>query len=214
MSAPRSRRAMLVALALLAALAVPTGAQAASTAAAKPAQTRYSLVHGCYSLTSANGRPLAGANQIRMQATALGRYLLYRPDRTFLSAGDDGGVSPADAPSPAADWRVKKVGKRIFSLSPLSASDKVLSVGGDGTGALATAVSAGNAAQIRFAKASGCAVYPEAALDAKGKPRKASTSFGSVTGIVEGHMHWMTFEFLGGNFHCGRPWHPYGIEYA
>ena len=24
----------------------------------------------------------------------------------------------------------------------------------------------------------------------------------------------MTFEYLGGNFHCGRPWHPYGIESA
>src|SRR3954471_4213670 len=219
MSPPRSRRVMLVALALLAALALPAGAQAAAkpagaqAAAAKP-QTRYSLVHGCYSLTSANGRPLAGANQIRMQATALGRYLLYRPDRTFLAAQDDGSVSPADAPSTAADWRVKRTGKNLFSLSPLSASDKVLSVGGDGSGQIASPAAAGNSAQVRFAKASGCAVYPEAALDAKGKPRKASTSFGRVTGLVEGHMHWMTFEFLGGNFHCGRPWHPYGIEYA
>ena len=24
-------------------------------------------------------------------------------------------------------------------------------------------------------------------------------------------MHWMTFEYLGGNFHCGRPWSAYGI---
>src|SRR4051794_30679856 len=169
MSAPRSRRAILVALALVAALAIPAGAQAASTAAVKHAQTRYSLVHGCYSLTSANGRPLAGANQIRMQATALGRYLLYRPDRTFLAVQDDGKVSPADAPSTAADWRVRRTGKNLFSLSPLSASDKVLSVGGDGSGQIASAAAAGNAAQIRFAKASGCAVYPEAALDTKGK---------------------------------------------
>ena len=27
-------------------------------------------------------------------------------------------------------------------------------------------------------------------------------------------MHWMTFEYFGGNFHCGRPWHPYGIAAA
>jgi len=27
-------------------------------------------------------------------------------------------------------------------------------------------------------------------------------------------MHWMTFEYLGGNFFCGRPWHPYGIAFA
>jgi hypothetical protein len=27
-------------------------------------------------------------------------------------------------------------------------------------------------------------------------------------------MHWMTYQYLGGRFHCGRPWHPYGIPYA
>ena len=27
-------------------------------------------------------------------------------------------------------------------------------------------------------------------------------------------MHWMTYEYFGRRFHCGRPWHPYGIEYA
>jgi hypothetical protein len=62
--------------------------------------------------------------------------------------------------------------------------------------------------------ASGCAVYPEASLDATGRPAKGSTSFGQVGGLVEGHMHWMTFEYIGGRFHCGRPWHPYGIRYA
>ena len=27
-------------------------------------------------------------------------------------------------------------------------------------------------------------------------------------------MHWMTYEYFGRKFHCGRPWHPYGIQYA
>src|SRR3954447_21007471 len=31
---------------------------------------------------------------------------------------------------------------------------------------------------------------------------------------MDGHMHWMTFEYFGGNFHCGRPWSPYGITVA
>ena len=50
-----------------------------------------------------------------MQATTLGRYLLYRPDRTFLAAQDDGSVAPAPEPSPAADWRVKEAGERARS---------------------------------------------------------------------------------------------------
>ncbi len=27
-------------------------------------------------------------------------------------------------------------------------------------------------------------------------------------------MHWMTYSYFGGEFHCGRPWHRYGIPYA
>src|SRR4051812_1235301 len=88
----------LVALALL--------ALARGRAAAQPAP-RYSLVHGCYAWTTATGRSLADAGRVRRQATALGRYLPYRPDSTFLAAQNDGSVSPASEPSPAADWLVK-----------------------------------------------------------------------------------------------------------
>src|SRR4051812_48881496 len=92
-------------LAVLAcALAPPAAAQGTA------AQTRYSLAHGCYSLTGADGRPIANADQLRMQPTALGRYLLYRPDRTFLAAQGDGDVAPAGDASPAADWRVEEAG--------------------------------------------------------------------------------------------------------
>ena len=27
-------------------------------------------------------------------------------------------------------------------------------------------------------------------------------------------MHWMTYEYFGGRFHCGKPWDAYGITYA
>jgi microsomal dipeptidase-like Zn-dependent dipeptidase len=130
-----------------------------------------------------------------MQATTLGRYLLYRPDGTFLAAQEDGSVAPAAEPSPAADWRVRRAGPRgLFRLDPQSGKGPILSV--------------------RFVRAKRCAVFPEAALDAKGKPKRGSTPFGRVGGLVEGHMHWMTFEYFGRRFHCGRPWHPYGIRYA
>ena len=185
----------------------------ASASAAQP-PTRYSLVHGCYALSAANGRSLTGAEHVRMQATALGRYLLYRPDSTFLAANDDGSVSPAGEPSPKADWRVAPAGKGLFTLTPQSASGRVLSVSPTGAGSLADPAKAGDAARIRFAPATGCAVYPEASLDATGRPAVHSTSFERVGGLVEGHMHWMTFEYIGGKFHCGRPWHPYGIRYA
>jgi hypothetical protein len=35
-----------------------------------------------------------------------------------------------------------------------------------------------------------------------------------VRGLVDAHTHGMAFEFLGGDVHCGRPWHPFGVTYA
>jgi hypothetical protein len=183
----RLRQAGAVALGLF--------AVAPAAAAGAPA-SRYALANGCYALQSSSGQVVTGGESLRMQATTLGSYLLYRPDRTFLAAQANGGVGPDQQPSPAADWRVEEAPGGTFTLSPAS---------GDG-GALP--------GRFRLVPATGCAVYPEADLNATGTPRPGAVPYGRVGGLVEGHMHWMTFEYLGGNFHCGRPWHPYGIPYA
>jgi hypothetical protein len=73
---------------------------------------------------------------------------------------------------------------------------------------------AGAETRFSFSPTDGCAVFPEAELEASGTPSKGSTSYGEVSGVVDGHMHWMTFEYFGRNFHCGRPWSPYGIPSA
>src|SRR3954471_22498114 len=121
------------------------GALVAALALAGPAtaaQTRYSLANGCWSLQAPTGQVIPGAERVRMQATTLGSYLLYRPDRTFLAAQGDGGIAPAQEPSPAADWRVSETGTgETFTLAPASG------------GAPVTA---------RVVPATGCAVYPEA----------------------------------------------------
>jgi hypothetical protein len=191
----------------LSALAVALALITAESAPAAKKPTRYSLAGGCHSLESA-GQPVAGAERLRMQATTLGRYLLYTPDRTFLAAQDDGSVAPDAEPSPAADWRVK--GRRgSFTLSPVSDPSLFLAVGPNGALTVAEA-----ATRFTFTRAKGCPRYPEAKLSARGKPSRGETSYGAVGGFLEGHMHWMTFEYFGGEFHCGRPWHPYGIPYA
>jgi microsomal dipeptidase-like Zn-dependent dipeptidase len=35
-----------------------------------------------------------------------------------------------------------------------------------------------------------------------------------VRGFIDDHIHLGAFEFLGGRFHCGRPWSPYGVTVA
>jgi microsomal dipeptidase-like Zn-dependent dipeptidase len=169
---------------------------APSLARADALPSRFALAGGCYRLVGKSGAPVRGAEQVRMQATRLGSYLLYRPDKKFFASTSDG-LRPVGSPGPRADWRVSLP-------SP------------DGTFTLTTASgSAPDAmAAVRFIPASGCAVFPELATDATGTPAKGDTPWGAVTGLIDGHMHWMTFEDFGGNFHCGRPWSPYGVEDA
>ncbi|MDQ3729380.1 MAG: hypothetical protein M3355_07285, partial [Actinomycetota bacterium] len=38
--------------------------------------------------------------------------------------------------------------------------------------------------------------------------------YGEVEGTMDGHMHMMAFEFLGGHVHCGEPWNKFGAPYA
>jgi len=211
-------------------------------AAASPAGAvdRYSLAGGCYALRSesagafvvktADGgyraaAPDAGsAEPFRMQATALGRYLLYGRARDFLSIGTQEAVpglplpvgtteraQSAANPSPDANWRVSPSGGAfVLTLS----GGRVLAVG-DG-GALVPRAPGATGAQtlFTFAPAGGCPEYPEAEIGATGEPSRGRYPFGEVSGLLDAHMHMMAFEFLGGRVHCGRPWHPYGVPYA
>jgi hypothetical protein len=122
----------------------------------------------------------------RMKATTLAQYLLYTKDEQFLTP--DG---PEAEPSEAAEWRATAAGGAI-ELESLDGGPK-LTLG---------------------KRASGCPQYPEVDLSVSGKPLTSPFPFGEVRGLIEGHIHGMAFEFLGGSAHCGRPWHEYGAPYA
>jgi hypothetical protein len=194
-----------ITVAFVLAAVMPGAARAAGT------PTRYSLANGCWTLRDYSGQPVAGADRLRLQATALGSYLLYRPGGDFLAATQDGSVGPVAQPSPAADWVVTDGATGGFTLSPKSAPGEVLVARAGGSPVLGAA---GPASQFTFAPAASCAVYPEAELNATGTPFKGATPFGEVKGWMDGHLHWMNFELLGGNFKCGKPWDPYGIAFA
>jgi microsomal dipeptidase-like Zn-dependent dipeptidase len=207
----------LLALAV-ALLVLPSGAPAAST------KTRYSLVGGCYGLRSAKtGEFLAKtpggyeatapgtaqAELFRMQATDLGSYLLYGEARDFLAISSLGQVEAASQPSPRSDWIVKG-SKGVFQLTSIGTGQGLVT---DSHAALDVGAAAA-AEKFTFVSASGCPKYPEVEINATGKPARGKPSYGEVSGLVEGHMHGMAFEFLGGRAHCGRPWSRYGAPYA
>ena len=163
-----------------------------ASAQSQESPTRYSLAGGCYTVNGPSGQPIAGAERVRMQATTLGRYLLYLPDRTFVAAQSDGTVEPAPAPSPAADWRVARRRRRhVHALAGVGRRA--------GARRRRHACAGGERRPRHLRRAEGCAVYPEAALNAKRPaPRVGRGLPRRVKGLLEGHMHWMTFEYFGG----------------
>ncbi|MDX6640815.1 MAG: hypothetical protein QOF12_1826 [Solirubrobacteraceae bacterium] len=184
-----------LALVVVPALAVAAPAQAVH------ADARYGLVHGCYELQG----PGAQAGPFRMQATALGKYLLYTRDRRVLTAAADGIVAPVAAPSEQGDWRVDVSGAGYTLTLP----------DGRRLGVAAGALRAGpTAATFSFTKASGCPAYPDSDTDVIGAPTRGPAPWAGTQGLLESHLHWMAFEFAGGDAHCGRPWSPYGVAYA
>jgi hypothetical protein len=176
--------ACVVAVAVAWALASPAGTRTASVPASAPAD-RYVVVHGCYELKLPSGRQLG---PFRMQATTLGEYLLYGVDGDFLGPG----MTSASTPSGSTVWRV------------------------DGTAGsfTITNTATGESTPVTFMAAGGCADYPEGEVDAAGTPFTGSSPEGVVTGTIDAHTHVTAFEFLGGDFHCGKPWDPFGIPYA
>ena len=193
----RAGRFAAVTVAVSAAMIIGFGSSPASTVARRLAttpqsQTRYSLVHGCYALSSpSSGTAIAPAvGPFTMQAAALGVYLLYGPQGDYLTDDGTGNFAGASTPSAATEWTVDGSSAQGFTMTNAATGTRV---------------------PVTFVPATGCAAYPEAQVDAVGTPFSGASPEADVLGTVEGHAHVTAFEFLGGDWHCGRPWSPFGV---
>ena len=194
-------------------------------AAATGDQAVYDLVHGCYGLRSvdagkfvvksgdgsyaATSDTVGGAEPFRMQATTLGQYLLFGKARDFLAAGSGTRSRSRRQPGPSGDWKVSPPDGDA-SGSRRRRNGKALGVGDGGK----LGLSSGAGSRFTFERPPGCATFPEAEVNVTRRPDARAGRYGEVRGLVDLHMHWMAFEFLGGRAHCGRPWDPYGVTVA
>lgn len=193
-----TRRAPIILVVVAGAVPALTGSASSTVVRSAPSRhpglTRYSLVHGCYALRTPGGRLLAsGRGPFRMQAAALGVYLLYTPHGTYLTDVGGGALRADSAPSGSAEWRVSGSSRRGFTIANLATGTRL---------------------PVTFAAATGCAPYPEALIDATGPNFTAASPESDVQGTVEGHAHVTAFELFGGDWHCGAPFSPFGAPYA
>jgi hypothetical protein len=196
------------------------------TAVAAPAASAvdvYAYANGCYALRdvntnrfvvrdalgyAVNGQSVAAATPFRLKATALGRYLLYGPDGRMPAASILGAVGANAQPGPASDWAVFDGGNALRLTNVQSG--KSLGVGALGR----LAQTASTAARWSLETAQGCAAFPEIEVNVSGEPFEGESPDAPVRGFLDDHIHVGAFQFLGGRFHCGRPWSPYGVTVA
>ncbi len=200
-----------------------------ATAGAAEQAPAYELVHGCYAVQAkaagtylqqdgagwnAAAKDAGTAEPFRMQATALGRFLFFGKGSDFLAGTSGGALATEQAGSETSDWKVTALEGGGFRIS-LPAAGRTLSAGPDGSLSLvADTTDRSDATTFLFAAREGCAVFPEITTNVKGDPSRGATEYSETRGFLDGHLHHMAFEFLGGSVHCGRPWHRYGVARA
>jgi hypothetical protein len=146
------------------------------------------------------------ATPFRMQATGLGSYLLYGPDGTMPEARPSGRVVPSLHAGPAADWEVTANGDKIGLRNVWTGGNLSVSWRGRVNQSRSPNI------RFRFEPAEGCSTFPEVEVNAEGRPLMGQGA--EVEGFLDAHVHVTAFEFLGGLFHCGRPWSRYGVTDA
>lgn len=220
MSARRVTRSLVIA----AMAATGVGVWAAAPSATAASIDVYAYANGCYTLRDAStnrwvARDVLGfhagatsasaATPFRMQATALGRYLLYGTGGQMVSVGPLNGVPATTTPSVAADWAIADGGNGRLRISSV-ANGKGLGVG------VLRRLGQSPTADARWVlqPAQGCAVFPEISVNATGTPLRTPSVNAPVRGFLDSHTHVSGFQFLGGKFHCGKPWSPYGVTVA
>jgi hypothetical protein len=116
----------------------------------------------------------------------------------------------APAATALADWKIVESKGSNFSIT-LPETDQSIAIGDAGRLVL---VGGSQGDPFTFELADGCATFPEIEVNVDGPVLGGKTGFQEVRGYLDGHLHMMAFEFLGGRVRCGRPWHRFGVSHA
>ena len=129
------------------------------------------------------------------------------------ASGRGASVVLADGPTELADWKVTRASDGTFRFF-LPVLGRVLASDEEGRLGLAESAGAGAAGRFLLERTTGCRQFPEVEVNVTGAVDTGETPYSEVSGYIDGHLHSMAFEFLGGRARCGRPWHPYGAPSA
>ncbi|MDX6665832.1 MAG: hypothetical protein QOG68_2038 [Solirubrobacteraceae bacterium] len=167
-----------------AAVLIALTAAAAMPMAASATVTRYSLAGGCYRVS---GTPYF------FKATGLGTYMLADARGRLLSSTAAAPAGRGSVPGPAAEWAARVVAHSVVLRS--TATKHAL-------------------APFKPVHVRGCRPYPEAQVNATGRPFRGTRRDGSVIGFADAHFHPTADLRAGGRTIYGENFDRFGISEA
>jgi microsomal dipeptidase-like Zn-dependent dipeptidase len=213
----------LAVAAAISALGPATLSQAAGRGVTGP-----QLANGCFALRSAaTGRflvvsgdgyradqpTMAGAAAFFWKPSTLRSFLPQDQTGRLLSAHPGGAVGRDESPSAATEWAVAPASRRKVSLVSLT-DGRRLGASASGQVHLLGGKSRGRARLFELIRHRGCTPFPEARLNATGKPFRGTNRKGDVVGFADMHLHITAFQRAGGAVIGGEPFDRYGITRA
>jgi microsomal dipeptidase-like Zn-dependent dipeptidase len=221
------RRLLTGGLAVAAALAVFS----APAGAAKPKKTpQPRLANRCFALSSAEtGRfvgPAGDGYRADQPAAATASAFFWKPSTLrsylpqdqagrFLTVVGGGLIRTSDSPAPTTEWAVRPARGRAVSIV-FFADGRRLGVGTDGTVGMQVPGARGRATRFRLVRMppGACSPFPEAEVDAAGRPFRGHDRKGRVFGFADMHLHITANQRAGGAVIYGEPFDRYGITRA
>jgi microsomal dipeptidase-like Zn-dependent dipeptidase len=159
-----------------------------------------------FTQTAGAGMPLF------FKATGLGTYMIEDRDGRLVSVTADGGITRGSSPNPSAEWAPVAFDRDSYLLRS-TADSRYLAVD-QSSGNVSTDGSPDRLGVFRFARASGCTPYPEAAVSASGTDLRGRNPDGTVYGFADPHLHITADMRAGGLVLYGEAFDRFGITEA
>jgi len=204
----------------------------------------HSLAQGCYSVQSPHdgkymrayhsgglindGRSydfkaadVSGAAKFFMKPSSLGYFRPYNVDGRYLDTRFPADITAGTVSGKHSDWRVdaKEVNGEYLYRFNSNSLDKWLRHNWSSNGIyfidLLNPFFFTSEEWFRLVPNSGCTPAPEIETNVAGNTNALKGNVNDpVRGFIDPHTHITSYEFMGGKFMHGKPFHPYGVESA
>lgn len=162
--------------------------------------------------------PKEQATHFFMKPTSFGKYLMTDKDGRYFASHLPAQISAGRYAGEFAEWKLEKSGNDRFTLHGTALNMKVRARTKKGTMYffdLFNPFNFNSENTFKFIPQNDCKPFPEIETNVAGNTAALKGDVNDpVRGFIDPHTHITSYEFMGGKFMAGDPFHRWGVESA